>query len=549
MKNFFQGDSHIKPVIALIVLSCLFFIVGNGILSLTNPDEVFYTQTAKEMVQHNSWMVPYLFGHPQFEKPILLYWFLRIGFIFFGANSFAARFFPAVFGLIGVLATYSLSFFAFKDKHKAFISGLVLMSCGIYIGLARTVFTDMIFSVFILLSLASFFRGYIYSQKKAQGLLLMFIFSGLAVLTKGLLGFCIPSMVVLLFLTLKKDIRFLFCKHSLWGLAVFVFISFPWHIFMILKFGKNFIQEYFYNDHIRRLLQAEHLENDRWYFYPVSIIGAIFPWSLFLVSSLIYLFRDLKRKWQPIHAFIFSWICVVLLAHQFAHSKLVSYIFCVFPALALLIGDFIYEKIHSGRVFLSSLGTLIIFLIFPIVLLVLLLRFSVLIAYEIPVIILLLTLLFFIILFFVLLSKQKRLITIYGLAFFIPLFLYFIPLVRNDIEPYVSSKSACEYLLNNYQVDNTILCAKPFVRGVRYYTDKPVAVMDIPGTPFFSPHPIEFLNNDDKMAEFFRKQIVTYGIVKYASLEDLDRVCLRGFKYTILKKIGNEYVLKIEYSG
>ena len=56
-----------KHIFILIVLSYFFFIFGNGIFSLTNPDEVFYAQTAKEMMERNSWMTPYIFGQPQFE--------------------------------------------------------------------------------------------------------------------------------------------------------------------------------------------------------------------------------------------------------------------------------------------------------------------------------------------------------------------------------------------------------------------------------------------------------------------------------------------------
>ena len=37
----------LKRIIILLVLSYFFFMFGNGILSLTNPDEVFYSQTAK----------------------------------------------------------------------------------------------------------------------------------------------------------------------------------------------------------------------------------------------------------------------------------------------------------------------------------------------------------------------------------------------------------------------------------------------------------------------------------------------------------------------
>ncbi len=72
------------------------------------------------------------------------------------------------------------------------MSALILMSSGLYIGLARTVFTDMIFTVFILLSLVSFFLAYCRREKKMLGILLFFIFSGLAVLTKGPIGFLVP---------------------------------------------------------------------------------------------------------------------------------------------------------------------------------------------------------------------------------------------------------------------------------------------------------------------------------------------------------------------
>lgn len=87
-------DKRFKQILILIILSYFFFMLGNGMISLTGPDEVFYAQTAKEMIQHNSWMTPYLFNQPQFEKPIFLYWLLRIAFMLFGISSFAARFFP-----------------------------------------------------------------------------------------------------------------------------------------------------------------------------------------------------------------------------------------------------------------------------------------------------------------------------------------------------------------------------------------------------------------------------------------------------------------------
>ncbi|HVO76953.1 MAG TPA: phospholipid carrier-dependent glycosyltransferase, partial [Candidatus Bathyarchaeia archaeon] len=103
-----MAERSIKHILILCILCCFFLIAGNGALSLTNPDEVFYAQTAKEMGQHGSWLTPYLFGAPQFEKPVLLYWFVRLAFALFRNSDFAARLFPALFGSLGVIAAYLL---------------------------------------------------------------------------------------------------------------------------------------------------------------------------------------------------------------------------------------------------------------------------------------------------------------------------------------------------------------------------------------------------------------------------------------------------------
>lgn len=82
-----------KHILVLVGLSYVIFMLGNGLLPLSDPDEVFYAETAKEMAQRHEWNVPFIFGQPQFEKPILIYWLLRLAFSLFGITEFAARFF------------------------------------------------------------------------------------------------------------------------------------------------------------------------------------------------------------------------------------------------------------------------------------------------------------------------------------------------------------------------------------------------------------------------------------------------------------------------
>lgn len=546
-------EHKIKPfkhILALIILCFFFLILGNGILSLTNPDEVFYVQTAREMAQHHTWMTPYLFGQPQFEKPVLAYWFLRFSFPIFGLSNFGVRFFPAVFAILGVISTYLLGWYGFKDEKKAFLSSLILMSGVLYVGLARTVYTDMFFSVFIFLSLLSFYRGYALEKRKGAGILLFFIFSGLAVLTKGPLGILIPLLTVIAFLLIKKDMKFLFCNYSAWGLVIFSAITIPWYVLMIAKYGHSFTYEFFYNDHIRRILEAEHTSNDTWYFYPLTMVLCTFPWGLFVAASLIALPVKLLKQKNPFHIFLACWIGMVFLIFQPAHSKLVSYIFPLFPALALLAGDFIYEALSGVRwsrvlwlaLFLSSL----ILLLIPIGLIIGWDKYSTYISSKIPVYVVItaLTVLASAMLYFI--FRHKLLKSAYLPVLVIPVFLGIAPFIARDIEPYLSSRDACQYMVDSQNPDGTILCSKFFARGVNYYTGENVAAIAVNGTPFFSPHPIPFLDSEQKVRGFLRSQPVTYCVVRKSQADDIERLSGNEFKSSILKIAGDEYVLKIE---
>ena len=545
-------NKRVIHVLLILILSYLALMFGNGMISLTNPDEVFYMQTAKEMAHRSTWFTPYLFGEPQFEKPVFAYWLWRAGFFVFGDTSFGARFFPALFAIFGALTVYFLGILGFKNENKAFISSIILMTSGLYVGLARTVLIDMIFSVLILFSLAAFYWGYAVRQKRASGILLMFVFAGLAVLAKGPLWILIPVLAIAIFLALRKDLGFFKSFASLWGLVIFLLISMPWFVFMIKKFGHIFTHEFFYNDHWRRILEAEHKGNDTWYFYPLTMVGCMFPWSLYVAASLAVIFKKLKKDAPPIYLFLVSWVAAVFFIFQPAHSKLTSYIFPMFPALAVLAADYIYDAVSGERrgraLFYISLAVSLVPILAAVGAVFASGKFSMYIpsktaVYAVSGVLAALSLLM---LFLILRGKLLKGIML--VALLNPIFLSVIPFVASGVEPYVSSRDISGYLLNNYKVEGPIICSRMFVRGVRYYTGKDVAVMDIPGRDFFSPHPIFFLNSDDKVSAFLHERPVTFCVLKKSALEDLNRTIKKNkdLKAVLLKQLGSQYLMRIE---
>ena len=533
----------------LVAFCALFFFAGNNNLNLTNPDEVFYADTAKEMIQHQSWTTPYMFDKPQFEKPILTYWLLRLGFQVMGMSSFSARFFPSLFGLIGVLAVYFLACAGFKDNKKAFIAGLILASSGFYIAMARTVFTDMIFSVFILLSLASFYIGYVLRRKTA-GILFFFAFTGLAVLTKGPLGFIIPIIVVLLFLVSGRDLRYVWCTASVAGLALCCLISVPWYVLMYRQYGDSFVREFFYNDHWRRLIEAEHRSFDRWYFYPEFMIAGMFPWSAFVIAGIILLCARLRRGVSDFDRFLMFWIVTVFVVFQVAHSKLSSYILPVFPALALVSGGFISDMWIPRRsrwLTVLSIITLISLAILPAAVVFGVFKFPLYFQPMAMVIVLLIMGGGFVAWFAGCLVKNKKTMAVYCVSMVVPAFLFVVP--HMAIDPYVSSREVCSFLDQQPSAKGTILCSQAYIRGVRYYSGREVAFFDITGKPLFSPHPVEFIKTPVQLREFIKRQPVTFCVLRKKSALGIEKDLGSGFRVSIEKIIGDEYVVKITRGG
>jgi len=114
-------------------------------------------------------------------------------------------------------------------------------------------------------------------------------------------------------------------------------------------------------------------------------------------------------------------------------------------------------------------------------------------------------------------------------------------------EPWVSCKQICEVFNKIDPSKDVILTSKFYVRGVHYYTDRPVAVIDINGDGFFSPHPIPFLSTDEQVLEFLKQRPVTYCIVKRNQWKDLERITKDKFKIIFFQEIGGKYILRIDH--
>jgi len=554
-KNWFEQTGHGILLLILVLGAYGTLMFGNGFVSMTHPNEAFYIQTAKEMVKHNSWLTPILFDGPQFEKPILFYLLSALLIKAFGLTYFIARFWPAFFGILGVCTVYWFSFILFKSKRQAFLSGLMLGTFMIHVAMSRAVLTDMTIATCTALSLGFFCLAYFYEEHRSRGLIGWCFFSALAVLTKGALGFSFTFTPVMLFLFYKKDWTVL--KHSSrWiGFAIFALMVVPWHVLMYQQHGVWFIEEYWNNVHIRRIFESEHPKTNNWYFYLQVTFGGILPWSFFLIPAVKVIFKSIKEKIQD-HGklvFLLFWVFSVYLYTYPAQTKIASYILPVFPAIAMLLAYYVETALRwadEGRVpseLKACANVMVLFLIGVIVAGFISTRiYSDFVTNMVPIYITVAVVLVTLVSIFIFNFKKKYLYMLFSYVGVTIGLLTLLFSARPYIEPWVSCRDISEVFNKIDTSDTTVLTSKFYLRGIRFYTERDMAVIDINGKGFWSPHPIPFLNTDQKVIDFLDSQPFTYAVVKEGNVEDLERITKGKYTIQYFDGIGGKYILRIE---
>lgn len=332
-----------KHLLLLTLLGCALFWLANGQIPVTDPVESNYTQTAKEMILAGDYMSPRIFGDYWYDKPIFFYWELIAAFKVFGFTDFAARFFPGVFGVIGLWLTY---FFARRlyDERTAFLSGLMLATSFGYWIISKTVITDLTLFVFFNAVLVFFYLGYTGTNKNLY--YLCYIFSGLAVLTKGPVGIALPGLIIVVFLLVRRDLGELLRMKLPGGIPLLLAVTASWYYPMYVLHGDDFINTFLGVHNVLRATVSEHPMWDVWWYYSALFFIVFFPWGFVTLPPALWGYI-VRREWpRPDRTtlFLLIWALVINIFFQNMATKYTTYTLPALLPIVILSARFLYEK-------------------------------------------------------------------------------------------------------------------------------------------------------------------------------------------------------------
>jgi 4-amino-4-deoxy-L-arabinose transferase-like glycosyltransferase len=425
------------------------FFTNLGGAKLWDRDEPRNAGCALEMLQRNDWVTPMFNGELRGQKPILTYWLIMSATAVFGPGEWSARFWSALLGVGTVVVTYtwvSHLFFASLARWAALILSTTLMftvasraatpdapliflstsSLALYIVLTfRRIATidDIEVNPWAELqrhSLASRLRHPGRWFPQGWGAIAIYSVMSLGVLAKGPVAVVLPTIIIGLFILIQRaefealrvrqqadtssrgrgqwlgavvaiasPARFFSTVWRMqpWWIAVTVaVIAAPWFIWVGARTDGEFLNLFFFREHLERATTAMEGHRGGPWFYPVAIVIGVFPWSILVVPTALALWRlrqqtDLKSEVigrdssgsqqnaekhnrdseasvdladRPVNpswsvwAFPLVWVGLQITVFSLASTKLPSYVTPCYSALAALLA-ILPTRLEQGR--------------------------------------------------------------------------------------------------------------------------------------------------------------------------------------------------------
>lgn len=361
----------------LTALFAIFYTLWLGHYPLFTPDEGRYSEVAREMIATGDYITPRVNGIAFLDKPIFYYWLQALAMKWFGIHEWSVRFFPILISILGSLLTYICGRILF-NRQSGVLAAIILATSPLYFGTAHYADLNLEVGVFISASLMLFITGITQRERNQKNgsmfLLAAYIFAAIAMLTKGLIGIVFPCLIAGSWIILLWRWKLLREVHLITGILLFLAIVLPWY-WLAQKANPAFLHYFFVVQQFTRFLSGATFNNPtpRWFYLPIVLIG-FFPWCIFLAQAM---FSAIKQTWkhpqeQAVKLYLIVWVFCVLFFFSIPQSKTIGYIVPIFPALALLTGNYLSEqwrKPQQASIYIS----MILFVTFALILAALLL--------------------------------------------------------------------------------------------------------------------------------------------------------------------------------
>src|SRR5215469_3086183 len=350
-------------VAILVTVASLFYIATASTPALLDDDvDAAHAVVAREMLERHDYIVLHMNGVRYLVRPPFHFWLIAASYTLFGQTEFATHL-PLAMTVVALL----LLVFEFGRRFFSLRVGLygvliLASSPGLFI-FTRTVNQEAICALEFVAVFYLFLRAWTGSLDSRFGYWGAAVLSGVAVLTRGLVGIIFPVATIVVFITVTRGWRRWRELRPLSSVLIFLSVAAPWHILTEIR-APGFLWAYFVNDHLRRALGT------RWPpdygAVPLGLWWAahlvwLFPWAFF-TPVLVREFLGSRMperngsKTSQARLLLFSWAGVIFLFFSaVGGSRMEYYSLGAWPGIALLLAAALVGSEQTSDRWLSGI--------------------------------------------------------------------------------------------------------------------------------------------------------------------------------------------------
>ena len=366
MVEFIKKHSNLFTILGLLIFCYVIFFLGIGTYHLMDIDETRYVLMSRDMFHSKDFMTLYLNGEYFFEKPPLYFWGEVISFTLFGkVTELTARFPVAIYGTLSTMLLYFVGQKVISRRY-GIISALILATSLEFLILAKYAILDILLATCIEFAIClGFLTFFVKESNKKYCWWGFYLFTGLAVLAKGVPGVALPVMTMFFVSIFSKKFKEIFRpQYFLVGLIIFALIVLPWHIVMLKTHNPLFYNEYVVKHHLARFLDSSQVgRRQPWFFFMLTFLWGFCPWIFsgiaVFITKIKYWFK--KESIRPLFAtdkfnnlqkylfFNFVAFVVIMLFFSSSSTKLITYILPIYFTASNLVAWVWVRYISEGR--------------------------------------------------------------------------------------------------------------------------------------------------------------------------------------------------------
>jgi len=297
----------------------------------------------QEISHSGNWILPLRNGETIPSKPPLLHWTgVAVAQLTGSVSEWSVRFPCAFFSALTVALTCLLGC-RLSGREVGLLAGLMLLTTPMVVEMGREAWVDPALSFFVLAVLTSFSSMYENEEWRGWRCWAFYLALAGATLSKGPIGYILPLLVIVVYLTVQRQLSRLRDLFFLPGVLVAIGVPLIWYLLALQQQGWAFVQKQVLQENLVRFTagSGKRIPSTAFFVGPFFMSGL--PWSLLFCFALWKFSRQAPVREKGV--FPLLWWFAMLMFFSISAGKRDVYLLPSYPAMTLFTAEWGWAQV------------------------------------------------------------------------------------------------------------------------------------------------------------------------------------------------------------